>query len=122
MDTYLLRLSGKAESPNRIEIGHNFKVLLEGSIISETKSDNEDGNHTYTAVFKPIRIETLSDSGERLKLKDTRTASQIFRARIYGIWLKDDNGIEFKTYYENLMTNLIAMAPEIVSMYGGETV
>lgn len=118
MDTYLLKLSGKAELPERIETGHNYHVSLEGSITSEVKTDNEDGTHTYVAGFRPVKIELLDPKGKMLKLKDTRTASQILRARFYGIWTKNDNGMSFNDYYDYLMNNLIFSAHDIAEMYG----
>ena len=41
-DSYYLKVSGKAEIPHPITIGHNFHTSLEGSVISETISDNEE--------------------------------------------------------------------------------
>lgn len=75
-DTYLLKVNGKAESPERIKVGHNYRLMLEGSVVSESMTDNNDGSYTYTGTFKPVRMEAAQDNGETLKLKDTRSRSQ----------------------------------------------
>jgi hypothetical protein len=117
MDTYLLKLTGKAEAPERIEIGYNYHVAIEGAVVSESKSTNDDGTHTFTATFKPIKIDLLNVKGETLKMKDTRTSSQILRARFYGIWLKSGSSEDFEKWYAHLMSELINDAWEIVEKY-----
>lgn len=120
-DTYMLKISGKSELPKPINIGHNFHVALEGSVVSETKSDNENGEFTHTYSFKPIKIDLLTDKGESLKLKDTRTASQLFRARLYSIWKNQKSvSTDFDTWYQNIMTTFLQNADELVGMYNPE--
>lgn len=117
-DTHLLKISGKAELPKPIEIGHNYRVAMEGSVISQTKSDNENGEFTFTYLFKPVKIELLTSMGEMLKLKDPRKYSQLFRARVWTKWKAQDTGKDFDAYYEKLMMNLIQRVDEITEMYG----
>ncbi len=118
MDTYLLKIHGKAELPQPIEIGHNFRVSSEGSVISSIKSDNEDGSFTHTYVFKPIKIEVLTPLGETLKLSDTRTLSQQFRAMMWKIWKAQGDAESFEdVVYPRLMKNLIEVAADVYEMY-----
>lgn len=117
MDTHLLKINGKAELPKAIDIGHNFRIMSEGSVVSQTKSDNENGEFTYTYIFKPITIEIQKDKGETLKLKDTRSLSQLFRARIWTKWKGKNDANDFNSYYEKLMMNLIQRVDEIDEMY-----
>lgn len=117
MDTHLLRISGKAELPKPVSIGHNFHVSLEGSIVSQTKSDNENGEFTYTYLFKPIKVDLLTDKGESLRLKDTRKFSQLFRARLWAKWKSKDNPEEFDIYYERGMMNMLQQIDEVDEMY-----
>ncbi len=121
-DTHLLRISGKAELPQAIEIGHNFHCAIEGSVVSQTKSDNENGEFTYTYLFKPIKIDLLTPKGESLKLKDTRTSSQLFRARIWAIWKNGSYALDFDTFYNNLMVTLLQHSEDIVEMYAGDRI
>lgn len=116
-DNYILRLSGKAELPQDIEIGHNWHISMEGSITSKTITDNENGSHSVTYLFKPIKVELLDDKGKMLKLKDTRTRTQLLRGRMYGIWSKLQTNLSFEDYWDSLMVKVIQHADEIAEMY-----
>jgi hypothetical protein len=117
MDTHLLKVSGKAQLPESIEVGHNWHVSLEGSVVSETKSDNEDGSFTYTYTFKPVRLEALDPLGKVLILKDTRSRSQILRSRLFAIWKGTNDAESFDAFYDKIMANLIADAEHVVTRY-----
>jgi len=86
MDNYVIKLSGKAELPKTLNIGHNFEVELSGSIVSETIVDNDDGTKTHYFLFKPVIVETIDEKGERLRAKDTRSISRRIRSRCYVYW------------------------------------
>jgi hypothetical protein len=118
ISSHLLKLSGKAELPKEIAPGHNYHISLSGSVPSVTETDNEDGTFTRTYTFKPIKIELLEPTGETLKLKDTRSKSQLFRAQVWKAWKDSPEDRTFDEYYEKLMQNLINFAPDIVQMYG----
>lgn len=116
-DTYLLKIQGKAELPQSIEIGHNFRVSSEGSVVSSTKSDNEDGSFTHTFLFKPVRIEVLTPLGETLKLSDTRTLSQQFRSLMWRIWKDRGDSEDFEqVVYPTIMKNLLKTAADVYEM------
>lgn len=88
-DSYVLKLSGKAELPKRLEIGHNFKITIDGSIVSETIEDNEDGTKTHYFLLKPVIVEAITEKGERLRTKDTRSIHKRVRSRSW-LWWKDN--------------------------------
>ena len=116
-DNYILRLSGKAELPQDIEIGHNWHVSMEGSITSKTITDNENGSQSVTYLFKPIKVELLDDKGKMLKLKDTRSSSQLFRGSLYKNWLNSQCGKTYDEWYQNGMIKMIQDKDAIASMY-----
>lgn len=117
MDTHLLKIQGKAELPKAVEIGHNFRVSSEGSVVSAQKSDNEDGTFTYTYVFKPVKIEVLTPLGETLKLSDTRSLAQQFRARMWRIWKDREDAEDFDdVVYPTIMKNLLNASADIYEM------
>lgn len=117
-DSYILRITGKAELPRPIEVGHNYHVSLEGSVVEESKADNQDGSLTYAWKFKPVKIELLEPKGETLKLKDPRSKSALFRSIVWKRW--KDNLVDrpFDEYYDLLMNNLIIKVDDIVEKYG----
>lgn len=106
-DSFAIKLSGKAEITEAIPIGHNYKVSLEGSVISETTSDNDDGTKSHTYLFKPILVELLTEKGERLRAKDTRSRSQQLRSLFFRKWREANEPIEFDAYYEREMLRVI---------------
>ena len=110
MDSFVIKLSGKAELPEALQIGHNFEVNLIGSIISETKSDNDDGTHTTTYLFKPVIVQTVDAKGVRLRAKDTRSRSQQLRSLLYKRWREENEPVEFDTYYDNKMLEIMGQS------------
>jgi len=108
MDNYVLKLSGKAELPEPLEIGLNFSVLLEGSIVAETITDNDDGTRTHYFKFKPVIVEAIKKTGERIRAKDTRGKSQQLRALLYRRWREENEPIEFDIFYEKRMTEIMS--------------
>lgn len=116
--SFILRLQGKAELPREIEIGNNYHISLEGSITNFTESDNDDGSHSRTYTFKPVKVELLDPTGETLKLKDARSKSQIFRARCWAIWKEQNAPESFEVFYDRFMDTLREHAAEVIDMYG----
>ncbi len=107
MDSHYLKLSGKAELPKAIEISSNFRVLMEGSIISEEIIDNDDGTKSHAYRFKPVLVEGITKTGERIKTKDTRSRSQQFRMVLMKEWREANEPIDFETYYDREMVKII---------------
>jgi hypothetical protein len=117
ISNHILKLQGKAELPREIEIGQNYHISLEGGVPSFSETDNEDGTHSRVYTFRPIKIDLLDPKGNSLKLKDTRSKSQLFRARVWSAWKDRPDNLTFEEYYDGLMDNLIKFAPEVVNMY-----
>ena len=115
---HVLKLTGKAELPSELVIGNNYDVTLKGTITSVTETDKNDGTHVLYYKFEPVNIEVITDKGETLKLKDTRSYSQLFRARMWKKWQDANSQLSFDDWYGRLMQRLIQQADEIASMYG----
>jgi hypothetical protein len=107
MDSYAIKLTGNAELPEPLSIGHNFKVELQGSITSETIEDNEDGTHTHYYKFKPVIVEAIKETGERIKAKDTRSRSQQLRALVFRNWREGNFSETFDEYYDRIMIEIM---------------
>ena len=107
MDNFVLKLSGKAELPRAIELGHNFRVLLEGSIVEETIADNDDETKTHYFKFKPVIVEAITEKGERLRAKDTRSRSQQLRSLLFRKWREANEPISFEDYYDQAMVRIM---------------
>jgi hypothetical protein len=109
MDNYVLKLTGKAELPSPLKIGHNIKTTLQGSIVSETISDNEDGTNTHYFSFRPIIVEVLNETGERIKAKDVRRLSQQLRSLLWKRWQESNEPTEFEDYYNKRMLEIMSV-------------
>lgn len=74
-ETYYVKIQGKANIPKPLAIGHNYRLVADCSITSETKTDNDDGTFNVTFKVEPITIEIQRDNGETIKAKDPRKNS-----------------------------------------------
>lgn len=118
---YFVRLTGKGNIPEPLEIGRNYEVKVQGTITSLTESDLDNGSHAIYYKFEPVIIEIVNDKGESIRAKDTRTKSQLFRSRVWSIWSRTAVDVDFDTFYNGLMDNLIVMAEEVTEMYAKST-
>lgn len=117
VDSYMLKLSGKCELPEAIENCTNYDVLLKGSVISVADADNHDGTVNRVYTFKPITGEILRNNGESLKLKDTRSISQLMRSLIYKKWVNAASSLTFDEYYERMGYGIMRDMDELIDRY-----
>ena len=68
----ILKLTGKVSLPEPLQIGHNFKIVIEGSVTDENLHDNNNGTFDKIYRFEPVLVEAITPSGERIKAKDYR--------------------------------------------------
>lgn len=115
---YFVKLTGKANIPCTMDIGRNYKLQIQGTVTSLTESDKNDGSHAIYYRYEPVLVELVDDLGQSIKAKDTRSLSQLFRARMWKCWTKNPQDLEFDQFYEKLMQNMIQQADEISEMYG----
>lgn len=119
INDYYIRLTGKANIPEPLEIGHNYQLRAGGTVTSKTETDKNDGSHVEYFKYEPVVVEIITDAGESIKAKDTRSGSQLFRSRVWAYWNKAETGMEFNDFYDRLMEQMIHQATEIIEMYGG---
>lgn len=107
MDEFQLKINGRVNIPQRLEIGHNWNVSLSGSITKEERSDNNDGSFTTAFKFEPIQVEVLTPKGETIKAKDKRKLSQKLRGRLFMIWQESKQELDFDEFYDRAMAKII---------------
>jgi hypothetical protein len=112
-DTFYLKLAGKVNIPSHMEIGHNYRVLLDGSVTGETKTDNEDGTYTVMSKFEPIVAEIQKDHGEMVKSKDVRSMATKVRHMLYRKWEANSSPLGHEEYYERVMRHIINNLEEL---------
>lgn len=107
MNEYLIQLKGKASLPNELSIGNNYKIVAEGAITEEKKTDKDDGDFIITYKFSPILVEIENDKGERIRAKDTRKRSQQLRAAIWTEWKNSNSTDDPDDYYDKRMLGIL---------------
>lgn len=107
METYFIKLAGKGNIPEGLSIGHNYHIVAEGSVTEEKKSDNNDGSMNVTYKFEPVLIETVKETGESIRAKDTRSRSQQLRAALFRKWRDSNDDKEFDKFYDEFMVKVI---------------
>ena len=83
---YYLKIAGKVNIPTELSIGHNYKLTADCSIVSEQKSDLDNGEYSITYKLVPLTAEVIRDNGETVKAKDPRRNSEKFRNRLWKLW------------------------------------
>jgi hypothetical protein len=105
---YYVKIAGKVNIPTELSIGHNYKLMADCSIVSEQKSDLENGEYSITYKLVPINAEIQKDNGETVKAKDPRRNSEKFRKYLFKLWSDDGILHEFDKVYE--MVTMSAMS------------
>ena len=112
MNEYIINLRGKASLPQELSIGNNYKVVAEGAITEEKKSDKDDGDFIITYKFEPVLVTIENDKGQRIKAKDTRRRSQQLRATLFRVWQARGDVTDFDEWYDKKMLEFISKALE----------
>jgi hypothetical protein len=114
ISNYVLKLTGKSELPQPIDLGNNYNIALSGSVRTSTDSDNDDGTLSRIYTFKPVKIELLTETGETIKLKDTRSNSQLLRSLIYKRWVNAASKITFDEFYDKVIGSAMVNVDKII--------
>lgn len=105
---YILKLSGKVNIPQPLEIGHNYEVKIKGSITGDARDDNENGTVDTSYKFQPILVEVITPQGQKIKAKDPRKMSQKLRGIIFIDWQESKVQQDFDEFYLNKMNEIIS--------------
>jgi len=106
-ETYYIKIQGKANIPNSLAIGHNYKIECDCSITSETKTDNDDGTFNVTYKVEPITATIRRDNGEIIKAKDPRKNSVKIRNSSWKV--ANDYGLDEDKFYNYITLKAIGM-------------
>ena len=114
INSHILRISGKVELLEEVEIGHNFKVAVSGSITSEELKDNQDGTFDKIYRFEPVLVELVNPLGKTIKSKDPRSKSKLLRSVIWREWKDSQSELGDEDFYNLLMNFIIRNLPSFV--------
>ena len=88
-ETYFIKIQGKANIPERLEVDKNYHVACDCSITQESKDSNENGTYDITFKAQPMTVEILKSNGDIIKAKDPRRVSVRMRNFIYKNWSQE---------------------------------
>ena len=106
INEYILKLTGKVNLPESLEMGHSYKVLIDGEITQVTDSNNQDGTINKSYKFEPLICEVQKDNGDTIKAKDPRKNSVKIRKVCYAIWATKQTDKTADEVYDKV-TNII---------------
>jgi hypothetical protein len=104
MDTQSVRLSGKFNIPEPIEIDNSYTLTLEGSVVSISKFSQENGEYEICYHIKPSHGEITGKGGKTAKLTQKTRHSLILRRLLAQI--AQDRGIDADLFYGQVMASL----------------
>lgn len=113
MDTFFIKIAGKVNVPLKIDIGHNYKLVMDCSVTKEEKEDNEDGTFSIISKVVPITAEISKDNGAVVKARDPRKNSTKIRNVLWAVWKDKNNETDFEQVY-NRATNWIVRNAELI--------
>lgn len=101
-NVFLLKFAGKAEIPEGLKIGDNYKITIDGTITGVEEKDNNDGSHTLLHKIEPIRVEMIDELGRAIQAKDTRSNSQRTRMWFYKAWINNAASYDFERLWDEV--------------------
>jgi hypothetical protein len=116
INSHILRINGAVEIPKELSSLHNYKVTVEGAVPKMETSNNEDGTYNVTYKMKPIKVELITETGETIKAKDSRSNSTLNRSQARAIWLDKKPNCEEEKFYDLMMGRYRAMANDIADI------
>lgn len=114
METFYAKIIGKANIPQRLEIGHNFKITTDCSVTSETRSDNNNGEFDVVFKIEPVTMEIVKSNGEIIKAKDPRKNSQKIRNYLFKIYHEEGFVEDFDSVYDAFTYEVMGMTPSLL--------
>lgn len=114
MEIYYIKVAGKANIPQALSLGHNFKIVADCSITSESRSDNQNGDFDVIYRAEPVTVTVERDNGEIVKSKDIRKNSQKIRNYCYRLWQENNCPMEFEDYYNKVTLAILNELPIII--------
>lgn len=114
MENYFIKILGKANVPERVDIGHNYKLTADCSVTQEQKVDNHDGSYDIIFKVEPVTIEIQRDNGEIIKAKDPRKNSQKIRNYLFKIYSDEGYIEDFDKVYDMFTNEVMGMTPGLL--------
>ena len=76
INEYIISIGGKASTLEALELGGDYRVTIDGTIISQTDVDNDNGTKNVVSKLKPRLVDSIEHKGKKLKIKDKSSSSK----------------------------------------------
>jgi hypothetical protein len=113
-ETYYLKIQGKVNVPEKVSIGHNYKLTADCSVVSESKEDNEDGTFSVISKIVPITVEVTKDNGETIKCRDPRRNSVKLRNYLFKEYSNEGVIYDFDDVYDEFTLTVMSHLPTLL--------
>lgn len=113
-NSYFIKISGKANIPEPLELGNGYKVALEGEITASSDFNLQDGTFDRTYTYRPALATVEDDKGHVVKAKDIRSNSTKLKRLAYHYWEADkDSNLSVDEDYDLVMKQVFYEFEEI---------
>ena len=113
-ENYFIKIQGKANVPERVDIGHNYKLTADCSVTSESRIDNQDGSFDIIFKVEPVTVAIEKDNGEVLKAKDPRKNSQKLRNYLFKLYHDEGYVEDFDRVYDEVTYVVMSYMPSML--------
>lgn len=113
-ENYFIKIQGKANVPERVNIGHNYKLTADCSVTSESRIDNQDGSFDIIFKVEPVTVSIEKDNGEVIKAKDPRKNSQKLRNYLFKLYHDEGYVEDFDRVYDEVTYVVMSYMPSML--------
>jgi len=114
MDTYYIKINGKANIEKPLIIDQSYKVVADCSITEDRKNSNEDGTFSITFKAEPLTVEIVDTNGKVLKAKDPHRNSQKIRNYLFKLYTMEGYTEPFDDVYDMFTQEVMSVSPQLL--------
>lgn len=118
MHSHALKISGKVELWQSLELDKNYSIAVNGSLVNISTSPNQDGTLSYTYSLKPVNVLIHSELWSTIKAKDPRKNSVKLRSKLkfdWDKWLWGTKYNEFDQAYDDFFRKIYEQYDFLIS-------
>lgn len=117
MNSHAIKLTGKFEVAEPLEIDKSYGIKIMGGIVSISKQSQENGEYQFTYKIVPEFGEVEKDNGTVIKIQDKKKQSVKLRSQLAQI--AQDRGLDQEEFYQATMVKFRHYTLEILDFLEG---
>ncbi len=103
VNDFVIKVGGSAALSEPLEMGKDYKVTLEGAVVSTTDIDLENGSVQRLFRFKTALVASLESKTRNIQVRDKSSQSKQFKSNHY-FYERDNPGTKYT--YDTVMNIL----------------